>query len=1362
MQIESQGRKPWLYTSINPNFFAMKQSGKLLPLSVATSIITLFFYAFCTYLIPNRPEKAVAGKPGSKTVPNASGNVPPGLSAAIATREYHISYDRARHLLQSPNRKHNLRASYRPGILTIQNRTDSSGHNFSLVFKNEGILADGKLIDRPDSTSKPEILENRLLIHHAKFTEEFINNADGVRQNFIVRDAPAGTKELKVKLAAQGLSIQNGAENELLFFVANDQAHPRLIYRDLQCWDAQKRPLNARLTSKDQQIFITVDVHNAAYPVTIDPIVVNGSPANADALLEPDQADAWLGFSVASAGDVNGDGYSDVLAGAPHYDNGEDGEGAAFLYYGSANGLNPVPVIFEGNQSHAEMGYSVASAGDINADGFSDIALGAPFYDNGQPDEGVVFIHYGSPKGAKPNPAIILERNQFEAHFGISVALAGDVNNDSYSDLVIGANEFDQGQLNEGAAFVFYGSQAGIDPNKATTLQMNQAIAGMGTSVAGAGDINADGFGDVLVGAPFYDQGEPDEGAALVYLGTAQGISTVPTIIQGNQADAHLGTSLATAGDINGDNFSDIVIGTPHYDKLYTDQGLASIYLGSPAGINSNTPITIAGQQTEEEFGRAVACAGDVNGDSFADIMVAGRTKGKNPLNEGVVMLYHGFQAGINKKPGSVFRSNQANAYLGQSLASAGDIDGDGFSDIVIGAHLFDKGQNNEGAALVWHGSASGPDTVTATTLHSAQSESAFGYAVSGAGDIDGDGYDDIIVGAPHYDNGQPEEGAAFIFRGTPNGISPIPSAMLEADQADAGFGTSVSSAGDVNGDGLGDIIIGAMHYDNGEDEEGAAFVYLGSPAGISPTPIKLESNKPGAWFGCAVAHAGDLDDDGFSEIVIGAMNYSNGQSEEGALYLFPGSPNGPEPAGLRIIESEQEDARLGNAVAPAGDLNGDGRDDIVAGAYSVGDYDAGAIFIGYGKAHSLDSLTYEYIKGTQDQAQFGWDVAGTGDVNGDGFHDLVVGAHAYDNGDGAAHIYYGSPAGITTANATHLYAHETGMAAAMGESVAGAGDLDGDGYADVVIGEPWFIDENTSVLTGLTLIYYGSPAGVAPNPQRITGNANDTYDFFGWSVAAAGDVDADGYSDMIVGSPNFSSDQTDADAAFVYYGNTGRGLRNNIRLYNADLTTLLNYQQHGKSDFGAGLFSKSFLGLNKGRLVWEAFASGQPFSTGSNGLLANSTSYTGSQKGYYPLTGSELKSKISKQGPATNLRVRVKYNPALALTGQVYGPWRYLSGPLAGTTSAPAPKVTEFQSKENGRVATYVYPNPTASELYIDAEKNLEITGATLLAADGSVIRIWEGSFRKLDLKGVPPGHHILRIHYAGGTESSHSILLN
>jgi hypothetical protein len=1333
----------------------------LLPLSIATSVIVLFIYACYACFFPDFPsQSATDGRFSNLIKPSQdAAAIPTGLSKAIASREYHISYDRARQMLQSPNRKHNLRAHYRPGMLTIQNRIDSSGHNFSLVLKHEGILADGRLIDRPYPAAEPEILENRLLIRHSKFIEEFINNEDGVRQNFIVQQAPAGTQKLEVKLATQGLRIQNGTENELLFFSKDDKTHPRLIYRDLQCWDARNQPLGAHLTSSGQQILISVDVHNATYPVTIDPIVINGNAGNADALLESDQADAWLGFSVASAGDVNGDGYSDVLAGAPYYDHGENNEGAAFLYYGSASGLAPASYLLESNQTGAEMGYSVSSAGDINGDGFSDVAIGAPRHDNGQNDEGVVFVHLGSAKGIKPLPAVLLERNQPEAHFGSSLALAGDINGDTYSDLVAGAGEFDQGQLNEGAAFVFYGSQQGINPNQLAVVEVNQAMAKFGSSVAGAGDVNADGFNDVLIGAPFYDQGETDEGGAFLFLGSAQGLANIPTVIQGNQPEAHMGSALASAGDLNGDGYSDIIIGAPHYDKLFADQGLVSIHFGSAGGIN--TSLEINGNQMEENFGRSVACAGDVNGDSYADIMIGSRFQGKGPANEGAVILYAGFATGVNTKPLSVLKGSQANAFLGQSLASAGDINGDGFSDLIVGAHLYDKAQSNEGAVLIWHGSAAGPDTAVASALHSAQPESAFGYAVSAVGDVDGDGYDDILVGAPHYDNGQSEEGVALLFKGTPNGISKIASNILEADQADAGFGTSVSSAGDANGDGYGDIIIGAMHYDSGEDEEGAAFVYLGSSSGLNPVPVKLESNKTGAWFGCAVSHAGDLNDDGFSEIVIGAMNYSNGQPEEGALYIFPGSSNGPDVAGLRVIESDQEDARLGNAVAAAGDLNGDGHDDFVAGAYSVGEYDAGAIFIGYGKANSIDSLTMECIKGIQDQAHFGWDVSGAGDVNGDGYRDAVVGSNAYDNGDGAAHIYYGSPSGITQANVTQLYTHETGMAAAMGESVAGAGDLNGDGYGDVVVGEPWFIDEKTSVLTGVALIYYGSPAGIDPGPQRITGNPADTYDFFGWSVAAAGDVNADGYGDMIVGSPNFSSGQTDADAAFVHYGNNGVGLRCNLRLYNTDLTTLLDYTQKSKGEFGIGLFAKSFMGSSRGKLVWETRASGQGFSQGTNSVTTNSTAFTATQKGY-GLLPAELKSKVAKVGLNTEVRARVRYDRSQALTGQVYGPWRYLTGHIAGTATAPVPENAPKQHAETRVAGTYVYPNPASSAFSIQTHTHGKIRRSELLTAGGKTVRSWQNPSGSLNIKGIPPGKYILRVTYSDLTESSHFVMLH
>lgn len=154
-----------------------------------------------------------------------------------------------------------------------------------------------------------------------------------------------------------------------------------------------KQPLEATLAYVDNRIQISVDVAGATYPVTIDPIIANGTPQTANKVLEINQSYMWLGFSVSSAGDVNGDGYSDVIVGAPQYDKGQDNEGAAFVYKGDPSGLTLTAVTLECNQANAKMGYSVASAGDFNGDGYSDVIVGAPFYDGTEVDQGYAKLY---------------------------------------------------------------------------------------------------------------------------------------------------------------------------------------------------------------------------------------------------------------------------------------------------------------------------------------------------------------------------------------------------------------------------------------------------------------------------------------------------------------------------------------------------------------------------------------------------------------------------------------------------------------------------------------------------------------------------------------------------------------------------------------------------------------------------------------------------------------------------------------------------------------------------------------------------------------------------------------------------------
>ncbi len=208
----------------------------------------------------------------------------------------------------------------------------------------------------------------------------------------------------------------------------------------------------------------------------------------------------------------------------------------------------------ESNQAGAQFGISVASAGDVNGDGFSDVIVGANTFDAGELDEGRAFVYHGSAAGLSTTPNWTAESNQANSAFGISVASAGDVNGDGFSDVIVGAWQFDNGETDEGRAYVYHGSAAGLSTTANWTAESNQAGAQFALSVASAGDVNGDGFSDVIVGAPLFDNAFINEGAAFVYHGSATGLSTTPNWVRfSNQASAHFGwTAVASAGDVNG------------------------------------------------------------------------------------------------------------------------------------------------------------------------------------------------------------------------------------------------------------------------------------------------------------------------------------------------------------------------------------------------------------------------------------------------------------------------------------------------------------------------------------------------------------------------------------------------------------------------------------------------------------------------------------------------------------------------------------------------------------------------------------------------------------------------------------------
>jgi len=263
---------------------------------------------------------------------------------------------------------------------------------------------------------------------------------------------------------------------------------------------------------------------------------------------------------------------------------------------------------------------------------------------------------------------------------------------------------------------------------------------------------------------------------------------------------------------------------------------------------------------------------------------------------------------------------------------------------------LYDNGQTDEGAAFLFLGSVAGINTTATAILECNQFSAQFGIAVSGAGDVNNDGYDDIVVGANFYDNGQTNEGRAYVFHGNASGINTTPSVTLECNIDAAEFGFAVSGAGDVNADGYDEIIIGAWQFENDIVDQGIALLYYGSPMGTMPVAYWATIGPMGEFMGYSVAGNMDINGDGYSDVVVGAKDFTDRHTDEGRALVFTGSASGLSMTPIQTMETNVASFYGGTYVAGAGDLDGNGADDVLMGApdYKLVQTNEGGVYVFY------------------------------------------------------------------------------------------------------------------------------------------------------------------------------------------------------------------------------------------------------------------------------------------------------------------------------------------------------------------------------------------------------------------------------